>query len=732
MNSISLQGSIPQTFGKVKPQLSKTSQLVGNGYATPIPRYCQLLNHLHRGGKKAHFCNNRGESLWFDAGKAPTIPSDWLEKDIWFSVNPLSQIPPTNRLEQKVESRFVRSQTAYITAVNCLYAEFDLGKPFDCAEDILAHIEQLDAGPNVITFSGGGYHAYWLLDATIHLDTPENYLLMSAMQKRWVQFVGADCTVHNLNRVLRLPGSRNWKTKYAPNFPEVTFVKEDYSNLYSQSQLRAILPKLDERSLKPRKSTAKILHVVGKPYDPQGVNGSVSLERWENSVEKIQWMLEQLAPWRCDDRDEWLRVGMAIHDTDDSDTGFQLWDEWSQKSDKYTGDTEGIWDGFTHSQANPVTMGTIYHMIKEDAPSAVQSEPVHLHTDPTESGGWQVFDLRQAYQQREATKFLVDGLISVPSLTIVYGAPGALKSLLLQNLGACVVAGKTWLGSRKRLGEVPEGTTFKTKKVPVLWVDLDNGKQRTHEHIEAVSRAQGLLEDAPYHYISMPDPWLDVSADTRLFEAMIKHLGAKLVFIDNLTVITGNVNLNDSQMSVVMGNLRRISEESDCAIVIIHHQRKGNGDSSARKGESLLGHTSIEASLDLALMVTREEGTQEVYVQPTKVRGYVKVRGFSATFAYKHKYDSHDLHEAWFEAATIVSPEDQRLDNILTAAIEVLKREGELSENKLTKLVKESSLADGIGEHKVRGFLKKLVETKQLSCKDGQNGKLYALVDSGD
>ena len=43
--------------------------------------------------------------------------------------------------------------------------------------------------------------------------------------------------------------------------------------------------------------------------------------------------LYHLAPWRADDRETWLRVGMALHSV--SPDLLQVWDEWSKLSEKY-------------------------------------------------------------------------------------------------------------------------------------------------------------------------------------------------------------------------------------------------------------------------------------------------------------------------------------------------------------------------------------------------------------
>ena len=58
--------------------------------------------------------------------------------------------------------------------------------------------------------------------------------------------------------------------------------------------------------------------------------------------------------------DQWIRIGMAVHHATGG-TGFDLWDAWSARGDKYdAGKMEIHWHSFGRS-ANPATLGTIIH-----------------------------------------------------------------------------------------------------------------------------------------------------------------------------------------------------------------------------------------------------------------------------------------------------------------------------------------------------------------------------------
>jgi len=194
-----------------------------------------FLNHLHRGGVKAHYWyknHSSRQTVWFDAG-SPTHPTS-NPTNVYFGVNPVGQIPPTDSKGNARKPYQVRSQNEHVCAINCLYGDFDSKDSNGSKPATLAQIRALTVPPSVIVDSGGGYHAYWLLGETLHdMDAAADYL------KRWVYFTGADKSVHDLARVLRVPGTKNYK--YDPA-PDVVFVECDLTRVYELADLVKLLP----------------------------------------------------------------------------------------------------------------------------------------------------------------------------------------------------------------------------------------------------------------------------------------------------------------------------------------------------------------------------------------------------------------------------------------------------------------------------------------------------------
>lgn len=334
---------------------------------------------------------------------------------------------------------------------------------------------------------------------------------------------------------------------------------------------------------------------------------------------------------------------------------------------------------------------------------------------------WKLRSLADAYAPRPPLKFLVDGLLPCPSLSIVYGSPGSLKSMLLADMAICIAAGLRWL---EPLGSdrIQPGRTLATVQAPSLWIDFDNGTRRTDERMDAMARSRGLPIDTPIRYVSMPTPWLDASKRSMVMQlaGLIKIGGYKLVIIDNLGLITGDVEENSAGMAQVMGNLRWLCEECDCALIVVHHQRKSNGsaDANVRKGEMLRGHSSIEAAIDLGLIVERKNNEDAVAIIPTKVRGYKIIDILGAHFAYSHREGTYDLEEARFFSVATENEQDREKRAIIEAAQrEIRERKSAVKQGELVNAVRDYLAATAgktPGVNKIRGVLKEAVQDGQF------------------
>jgi hypothetical protein len=320
----------------------------------------RLLAHLHRGGQYAyHWVLPDRRSYWSAAGELPPPPAGRF--DVYFGVHPSTQIPPANSRGEPAPPERVRAQIPYIAAINCLFAEFDAVQFHNEKDRILSHIGGLAQRPSVVIDSGGGYHAYWLLDETFYLDSPDARERAMRVQAAWVEYVRGDPGAKDLARVLRLPGTLNHK--YTPPRP-VQVVRSSFDRLYSLGDLARACRAGNPRSkpLTPPDPGARAAADadVAAPGDPRA-NQPPS----EQAVADAQALLARLARWRCDDYAAWVQVGMALSEL--GPAGLGLWDAWSRGSPKHRErDCSEKW--LTFRPREGLTLASLAYWANQDGP----------------------------------------------------------------------------------------------------------------------------------------------------------------------------------------------------------------------------------------------------------------------------------------------------------------------------------------------------------------------------
>jgi hypothetical protein len=184
---------------------------------------------------------------------------------------------------------------------------------------------------------GKSIHSYWVFNTPISPD------VWKTLQTDLLKFADADRALKNPNRVMRLAGAWHIKGDGLRNQSQII---TSSGKRYTFEELRAIIP------------TCKVAPTeTPRPYkaSPQ-TNYQWTGREWALSY------LEALSPYRADDYDNWLAVGMALHSVDDS--LLTEWDNWSRQSPKYSpGCCDKKWKSF---KSQGVSIGSLAHMAKQD------------------------------------------------------------------------------------------------------------------------------------------------------------------------------------------------------------------------------------------------------------------------------------------------------------------------------------------------------------------------------
>lgn len=98
----------------------------------------------------------------------------------------------------------------------------------------------------------------------------------------------------------------------------------------------------------------------------------------------------------------------------------------------------------------------------------------------------------------------------------------------------------------------------------------------------------------------------------------VEAFDAAMVVIDTLGTTVGGIDTDKSGdlNTKVLKPLKAIAEQHNCAIVIIHHNKKGNDDKS-RSGQQMLGSVALHAWVESALYIQSKE---QLTGQPAEVK----------------------------------------------------------------------------------------------------------------
>ena len=342
------------------------------------------------------------------------------------------------------------------------------------------------------------------------------------------------------------------------------------------------------------------------------------------SVAEMQCYLAHLDPGMG--RDQWIRVGMALHhETDGDDTGFELWDEWSQGGHNYPG-TEalrGQWDSFKPKPGKRLTtMASVIKMAKEAGykeRKTPTSDPVLAKADEVaqqlERGKFSVLSCDEVLA-REPLEWLIKGVLPKSDLAVIFGPSGSGKSFVALDLAMAIGRGVSWRGRRVRQGKVVIVAAEGGSGVQLRLKSYQRHHRLSPEHMNEI----GIVLAAPN--------FLDHEDIGEVIGEIRKFGDVSAVIIDTFAQVTPGANENTSEdMGRALANLKLLNRALGATAVIVHHAGKDVSRGSR-------GWSGIKAAADVQLEVVRQqEGPRCVKVEKMK--------------------DGKDGGEFWFELEVV-------------------------------------------------------------------------------
>ena len=183
-------------------------------------------------------------------------------------------------------------------------------------------------GPSIVVESSPGrFHRYWLV--ADHWPVNEGSCAdFDHVMERMIKSYGSDPGAKDISRVLRVPGFLNRKRSE----PFMVRIVSLTGKRYSRRQIVEAFP-----------AVPRIVRPVRK---------------WQPRTDDDKRIRNALAHINADDRDIWLRIGMALK-SHYGEAGRDLWDQWSRQSKKFD---EAMQNRTWRSRrGSGVNIGTIFY-----------------------------------------------------------------------------------------------------------------------------------------------------------------------------------------------------------------------------------------------------------------------------------------------------------------------------------------------------------------------------------
>ena len=216
------------------------------------------------------------------------------------------------------------------------------------------------------------------------------------------------------------------------------------------------------------------------------------------------------------------------------------------------------------------------------------------------------------FAKQDPINWIVDGLVSAGSVNVFFGEPGCGKTWALLDLAICAANGTPWLD----MATIPG---------PVLIVDEESGERRLSSRMGEVLRGHDAGIKTPIMAVSLAAFDVGNKEDYVELYNLIINTKARLVIIDALADIMPGRDENavkDTQPIFI--SLRKIAEETQAAIIVIHHNNK--------KGD-YRGSSAIKGAIDLLLSVEKKNDSNNMMFKTEKARDTL-ARTFSATMNF--------------------------------------------------------------------------------------------------
>ena len=292
----------------------------------------------------------------------------------------------------------------------------------------------------------------------------------------------------------------------------------------------------------------------------------------------------------------------------------------------------------------PITIGTVFHLALKHGwqglatPAMDRPAPNATRSAPT----WDPAKLQVLFVNIPHRRWLYGTYLIRGEITVLAAPGGAGKTAHATGIAVEIAAGIELLGEK----------IYQARDLNVLFINGEDADTEIRRRIWAVylayvNKLSAKSLDRLYvagandsqvqklSFLRITDRNVSVldQSGFQVLESGMSTLRPDLVVLDPLVAFCGGGNMNDNAvMALVIRELKRLASKHDCAVLIVHHTRKGIDDGNV---EAISGASAIVNLARRAIMpvpMTREEANQ-LRVLPSERSRYFKLVDAKSNFS---------------------------------------------------------------------------------------------------
>ncbi len=199
--------------------------------------------------------------------------------------------------------------------------------------------------------------------------------------------------------------------------------------------------------------------------------------------------------------------------------------------------------------------------------------------------------------------WLIDELWANEAVGIIGGAPKCCKTYLALEMALAVASGRPCLGRFP----VPQHG-------PVLLFAAEDSPLQVRARLLGLALARGVdFQSLPVFLILAQQLRLDLSQDHARLAAAIEKHQPRLLVLDPFVRLHRLDENSAMEVSALLADLRALQRRFHLAVLLVHHTRKANGESSG--GQALRGSSDLHAWGDSNLYLGRSQDKLRLTVE---------------------------------------------------------------------------------------------------------------------